>query len=142
MENKPFIHVQNLSYSYVGEDDQPIPVLKNLSLDIREGEYVVILGHNGSGKSTFAKLLNLVIDDYTFAEGTITVDGVEVMSPDLTDEEARIVALLEQHADGLHINTLVTESDIPINRLSALLFELELRGIVRPLAGSCYKLIR
>ena len=66
----------------------------------------------------------------------------QTLFPDLTDEEARIVALLEQHADGLHINTLVTESDIPINRLSALLFELELRGIVRPLAGSCYKLIR
>ena len=37
MENTPFIHIENLSYSYVGEDEKPIPVLKNLSLDIREG---------------------------------------------------------------------------------------------------------
>jgi DNA processing protein len=66
----------------------------------------------------------------------------QTLFPDLSDEEARIVALLEQHADGMHINTLVIETDIPINRLSALLFELELRGIVRPLAGSCYKLLR
>ena len=87
MENTPFIHIENLSYSYVGEDDKPIPVLKDLSLNIREGEYVVILGHNGSGKSTFAKLLNLVIDDYTFAKGKITVNGFDVMSPDLTDED-------------------------------------------------------
>ena len=97
MENTPFIHVQNLSYSYVGEDDQPIPVLKNLSLDIREGEYVVILGHNGSGKSTFAKLLNLVIDDYTFAEGTITVDGVEVMRHTLTGDNADARGVLSWH---------------------------------------------
>ena len=62
MENIPFIHIENLSYSYVGEDEKPIPVLKDLSLNISEGEYVVILGHNGSGKSTFAKLLNMVID--------------------------------------------------------------------------------
>ena len=62
--------------------------------------------------------------------------------PDLNDEESLIVGLLEQHTDGIHINTLVVEANIPINRLSALLFELELRGIVRPLAGSIYKLIR
>lgn len=61
---------------------------------------------------------------------------------DLNDEESRIVKLLEQHSDGLHINTLVVEADIPINRLSALLFELELRGIVRPLVGNIHKLIR
>ena len=115
MENKPFIHVQNLSYSYVGEDEKPIPVLKNLSLDIREGEYVVILGHNGSGKSTFAKLLNLVIDDYTFAEGTITVDGVEVMSPDLTDEEVlnlrKNVGMVFQNPDN-QIVASVVEDDV------------------------------
>ena len=113
MENKPFIHVQNLSYSYVGEDDKPIPVLKNLSLDIREGEYVVILGHNGSGKSTFAKLLNLVVDDYTFAEGTITVDGVAVMSPDLTDEEVlnlrKNVGMVFQNPDNQLVATVVEE---------------------------------
>lgn len=62
--------------------------------------------------------------------------------PDLSDEESHIVGLLKQHSDGLHINTLVTEADIPINRLSSLLFELELRGIVRPLVGSSYKLIQ
>ena len=113
MENKPFIHVQNLSYSYVGEDDQPIPVLKNLSLDIREGEYVVILGHNGSGKSTFAKLLNMVIDVYTFAEGKILVDGLDVMSPDVTDEDVltlrKNVGMVFQNPDNQLVATVVEE---------------------------------
>lgn len=61
--------------------------------------------------------------------------------PTLNDEETRIVELLEQHPDGLHINTLVVETDIPINRLSAHLFELELRGIVRPSTGNVYRII-
>lgn len=114
MENKqPFIHIQNLSYAYVGEDGGPIPVLKNVSLDIREGEYVVILGHNGSGKSTLAKLLNLVVDDYTYAEGTVTVDGLDVMSPDLADDEVldlrRRVGMVFQNPDNQLVATVVEE---------------------------------
>lgn len=62
--------------------------------------------------------------------------------PNLSDEESRIVQLLEQHAEGLHVNTLAAEANISISRLSALLFELELRGIVRPSAGSNYRLIQ
>ena len=113
MENTPFIRIENLSYSYVGEDEQPIPVLKNLSLDIREGEYVVILGHNGSGKSTFAKLLNMVVDDYTFAEGKILVDGLDVMSPDITDEDVltlrKNVGMVFQNPDNQLVATVVEE---------------------------------
>ena len=113
MENTPFIHIENLSYAYVGEDQKPIPVLKDLSLDIREGEYVVVLGHNGSGKSTLAKLLNMVIDDYTFAEGKITVDGMDVMSPDLTDEGVltlrKNVGMVFQNPDNQLVATVVEE---------------------------------
>ena len=113
MENTPFIHIENLSYAYVGEDGQPLPVLKDISLDIREGEYVVILGHNGSGKSTLAKLLNLVIDDYTFAEGKIIVDGLKVMSPDLSDEDVitlrRDVGMVFQNPDNQLVATVVEE---------------------------------
>ena len=61
---------------------------------------------------------------------------------DLSEEENRIVELLTKQEEGVHINTLVVESNMPINRISPILFELELRGIVRPLAGSIYKLIR
>ncbi len=110
---KPFIHIENLSYAYVDENVQPIPVLHNISLDIHKGEYVVILGHNGSGKSTLAKLMNLVIDDYTFAEGTLTVDGVDVLSLDLTDEDVlnlrRKVGMVFQNPDNQLVATIVEE---------------------------------
>lgn len=62
--------------------------------------------------------------------------------PNLSDDEDSIVKMLEEHADGLHINSLVVSTNIPVNRLSATLFELELKGLVRPLAGSIYKIIK
>ena len=47
------IEVNNLSFSYIENK----PVISNISLIINKGEWVSILGHNGSGKSTFAKLI-------------------------------------------------------------------------------------
>lgn len=60
---------------------------------------------------------------------------------DLTPEEEALVAALRPHRDGLQINMLVVEADIPINRASALLFELEMKGVVRALAGGVYKVV-
>ncbi len=62
--------------------------------------------------------------------------------PELNAEETLIVNLLEQYSDGLPINALTIETNLPVHRISAILFELELRGVVRPLAGSIYKLNR
>ena len=60
--------------------------------------------------------------------------------PELNDEESLIVQVLERYSEGAPINTLVIETNLPVHRLSATLFELELRDVVRPLAGSIYKL--
>ena len=60
---------------------------------------------------------------------------------DLTPEEEALVAALRPHRDGLQINMLVVEADIPINRASAMLFELEMKGVVRALAGGVYKVV-
>ena len=60
--------------------------------------------------------------------------------PKLNEEEALIVRVLEEHSDGAGLNTLVIETGLPVHRLSATLFELELRDVVRPLAGNIYKL--
>ena len=83
----PLIDIKNLSYAYREEEGEPISVLKGIDLSINEGEYVVILGHNGSGKSTLAKLMNMVVDDYEFAQGQILVDGIDVLSEEITDDD-------------------------------------------------------
>lgn len=61
--------------------------------------------------------------------------------PDLNDEEKKVVQVLQRNLDGIQINTLVVETNIPINRMSAILFELEMKGVIRALAGGIYRLL-
>lgn len=51
------IQIRNVNFSYSSDND----VLKDISLDIRDGEFLAIVGHNGSGKSTLAKTINGLI---------------------------------------------------------------------------------
>ena len=60
---------------------------------------------------------------------------------DYTDEEQRILRALEQ-ADSKHLNVLSVETDMPIGKLSGLLFSLEMKGVVQMLVGGRYKLKR
>ena len=109
--SQPFIQVKNLCYSYQDEDDsRTVPVLKNLTLDIHRGEYVVVLGHNGSGKSTFAKLLNMILEADS---GQILIDGKEITSPDMTDEDVlslrHKIGMVFQNPDNQLVATIVEE---------------------------------
>ncbi len=62
--------------------------------------------------------------------------------PDLNEAEQKVVNVLQQQEDGLTVNILTVRAGIPIDRLIALLFELEMKGVVRVLAGGVYRLIR
>lgn len=60
--------------------------------------------------------------------------------PDLSDEEQRIVTILTEQGNQ-QINALVVTADIPVYRMNAILFELEMKGVVRVLAGGVYQLL-
>ena len=60
--------------------------------------------------------------------------------PDLTPDEQRIATLLQQ-ANDLQLNTISVKTNIPIGQLTALLFSLEMKGVVKPLAGGTYHLL-
>ena len=79
-----FIHTKDLCYAYIDENGVKQPVLRGITLDIARGEYVAILGHNGSGKSTFAKLLNMILDPDS---GELVVSGKSLTSEDLSEED-------------------------------------------------------
>lgn len=60
--------------------------------------------------------------------------------PELTEEELRVVALLKED-ERKQINQIVVEADLPVAQVSALLFDLELKGVVRPVGGGRYRLL-
>ena len=59
---------------------------------------------------------------------------------ELSEEEQKIVAILEK-LGNLQINSLVVEADIPVNKMTALLFDLEMKGVIRVLPGRMYPLL-
>lgn len=109
-ENEYFIRTENLCCSYKEDDGDEVQVLENLSVNIKKGEYVAVLGHNGSGKSTFAKLLNMII---TPDSGKIFIDGTEITREDITDDEVneirRKIGMVFQNPDNQLVATIVEE---------------------------------
>ena len=108
-----FIKIRNLKYSYKEDDGSPLGIIRDISLDIEKGEYIAIVGHNGSGKSTLAKLLTLVVDDYDFLEGSIEVDGVEITSDNMTEDDIydlrKKIGMVFQNPDNQLVATIVEE---------------------------------
>ncbi|MBQ2735489.1 MAG: energy-coupling factor transporter ATPase [Clostridia bacterium] len=106
-----YIHADKLCFSYRDNDGkEEHPALRGVSVDIYEGEYVAVLGHNGSGKSTFAKLLNMILEP---TGGKLVVGGLELTGKELTDEELlqlrRNVGMVFQNPDNQLVATIVEE---------------------------------
>ena len=110
MNSDSYIKVENLSYSYEDDDGNPVSVLENLSFEVKKGEYLALLGHNGSGKSTVAKLLNMILEP---ASGKIYIDGKDITDPEMTDDDVfalrRKVGMVFQNPDNQLVATIVEE---------------------------------
>ncbi|WP_226038453.1 energy-coupling factor ABC transporter ATP-binding protein [Aquibacillus saliphilus] len=111
-----FIEFNNVSFRY-GEEHPW--VLKNVSFVIYPDEWVAIIGHNGSGKSTIAKLINGLLFPQ---EGEIIVDGLKV-SQDTIWEVRKSVGMVFQNPDNQFVGTTVRDD---------VAFGLENRGVPRP----------
>ena len=108
-----FIHAKNLCFSYTDEEGrEENPALQNFSVDICRGEYVAVLGHNGSGKSTFAKLMNYILEP---TSGELTVNSLDLSRKDLSDDEIlnlrKNVGMVFQNPDNQLVATIV-EQDV------------------------------
>jgi len=100
------IQVDGVSVSYPTPGGGPVPALREISLEVRRGEWLAIIGHNGSGKSTLAKLFNgLVIP----GRGTVTVDGLSTRDPAELRRIRQIVGMVFQNPDNQLVATVVEE---------------------------------
>ena len=78
---------------------------------------------------------------WAVAEQPARTEGIQRnLFPELTEEEELVMRILMRQGD-LHINAMVVEADIPVNRMSALLFELEMKGVVKAMVGGVYHLL-
>ena len=102
------ITTENLSYTYGSENGDGRFVLKDLNLNIRKGEFVAVLGHNGCGKSTFSKLCNGLLMPVA---GNVYVDGFNTKNEEMLWEIRRRVGMVFQNPDN-QIGATVVEEDV------------------------------
>ncbi len=106
------ISTENVRYEYIKTnlegEEKKVLALDNVSIDIEEGSFISILGHNGSGKSTFAKNINCLL---TPTEGTIIVDGLDTSNHDNIWEIRKNCGMVFQNPDNQIVATIV-ESDV------------------------------
>jgi len=105
------IEAQNVTFEYIRRDEdgnvsEIVEAVKNLSLQIQPGEFVGILGRNGSGKSTFAKMLNALLEP---TEGSITISGMDTKDSDQTLNIRKKAGMVFQNPDNQIIGTMVEE---------------------------------
>jgi len=98
------IDVQDICYYYASANDEQVPALDQINLQIREGEYVAMMGHNSSGKTTLARCLNALLIPQT---GKVLIDRL------VTNQEKNIlpirkkVGMVFQNSDNQIVSTTV-----------------------------------
>ena len=103
------IRTENLCFEYVNQETNiKHPVLKNLNIEIKRGEFVAVLGHNGSGKSTFAKHLNAILVP---TSGKVFVDGTDTSDEEKFFEIRKKVGMVFQNPDNQMVANIV-EDDV------------------------------
>ncbi|SJZ48468.1 energy-coupling factor transport system ATP-binding protein [Pilibacter termitis] len=112
----PIIELKNIFYEYVGEENTL--ALNDLSYQIFEGEWVAIIGHNGSGKSTQAKIINGLLEAKS---GEVFIEGERLSVENVWDLRAK-VGMVFQNPDNQFVGSTV-EDDVA--------FGLENHGIPR-----------
>ncbi len=101
------IEFKNVSFGY-GDEDSRQEVLRNFTLTIEKGSFVALLGRNGSGKSTCAKLINGLLMPN---EGTVTVFGMDTKNKENLFEIRKRAGMVFQNPDNQQIASIV-EDDV------------------------------
>ena len=96
------IECRGVSFSY----DGAVPALDGVDLNIEDGEFFCILSGNGSGKSTFAKHLNALLQPDA---GTVRINGMDASDPELVYDIRSTAGMVFQNPDNQIVATVVEE---------------------------------
>lgn len=105
------IKTKNLTFEYIRRDDEGnvegiTKAVDDVNLDIKQGDFITILGHNGSGKSTLAKHLNAILYP---TEGTVWVDGKDTNEDEYLWDIRQTAGMVFQNPDNQIIGQVVEE---------------------------------
>ena len=103
------ITAENVTFAYANDFDDNSPpkiILDDISLSIKKGEFVAVLGHNGSGKSTIAKHFNAILVP---KEGKVTVEGMDTADEEKLFDIRQHVGMVFQNPDNQIVATIVEE---------------------------------
>lgn len=101
------IKSENITYKYFHEDENEEKFAVNgVNLNVERGEFLVILGHNGSGKSTMAKLMNALLLP---SSGTIYINGMDSKDSDNLWKIRSSAGMVFQNPDNQLVATIVEE---------------------------------
>ena len=100
------IKFDNVSFAYELEDEGIVNAVNDFSLEVPEGQFLAVLGHNGCGKSTVAKLINGILVPN---KGKVTVEGMDTSDEEKTVDIRKTVGMVFQNPDNQIVGTSVEE---------------------------------
>ena len=102
------INIKNLIHEYrtADEETETVRAIDGVSLDVKQGQFIVILGHNGSGKSSLAKHINALLMP---TDGTIWVDDMDTRDGKLLWDIRQTAGMVFQNPDNQIVATMVEE---------------------------------
>ncbi len=105
------IKIRDLIFEYFDRDDaghltEMINAIRGINFDAEKGDFIAIAGKNGSGKSTFARILNRLVVPL---EGTVLISGLDAMNEDNVIEIRKKVGMVFQNPDDQLIGSIVAE---------------------------------
>lgn len=100
------IKAENVTFKYPNHEGNDFFALKGINIEAKEGEFIAILGHNGSGKSTFAKHLNALLLPY---EGTVYINGMDTKDENNLWSIRQSAGMVFQNPDNQIVATIVEE---------------------------------
>ncbi len=105
------IKIRDLEFEYFDRDEEGnltdmISAIRGIHFDVKKGDFIAVAGKNGSGKSTFAKILNRLL---VAVDGTVLIGGMDAMQEENTLDIRKLVGMVFQNPDDQLFGSIVAE---------------------------------